>query len=222
MEDRFQRHWDFLSVEDLHKLPIKIIGTGSVGSFTALALVKMGAQQIEVWDGDIISEVNRSNQFVKGSDIGEYKVDALNILLQEFEDVSIKVHPENFSIKEHSKLLSGIVVTALDSMTPRIRIWDAIKNNKDVNLLIDPRMGGKVARVYCVNPNSGGADYEKTLYPDSEASPERCTERTIIYNVLGIASIVCKSIEEHLNNKINKGYEDIFDYETRTFMHNLF
>jgi tRNA A37 threonylcarbamoyladenosine dehydratase len=58
MEDRYSRHWGMIDVERLHTTPFKVIGTGSVGSFTCLGLVKMGAHLMEVWDDDMIDEVN--------------------------------------------------------------------------------------------------------------------------------------------------------------------
>ena len=217
MEERFQRHWDMIDVERLHSTPIKIIGTGSVGSFIALSLAKMGAQMIEVFDDDIIDEVNISNQFYRLEDVGEYKVDALQRLIKAFENVNIVTNPEKANGSED---FNGIVIVALDSMLPRKRIWDAIKGKEDVELFIDPRMGGRVARIYAVNPIDGIETYEKTLYHDDESAPERCTERTIIYNVLGISSFVCKMIEDHFKEKISGTREIILDYATYTLFQN--
>jgi molybdopterin/thiamine biosynthesis adenylyltransferase len=219
VEERFQRHWDMLDVKALHDMPIKIIGTGSVGSFTALALVKMGAQNVEVWDDDIIDEHNISNQFFRIKDIGEYKVDALQSLISEFEEVSIINNPVKYSGNEDK--LEGIVIVALDSMMPRKRIWEKCKNNPRIKLFIDPRMGGRVARIYSVNPFTGGDEYEKTLYHDDDSAPERCTERTIIYNVLGIASLVCKSIEDYLNSGCIGCKEVVLDYATYTMLNSV-
>jgi molybdopterin/thiamine biosynthesis adenylyltransferase len=217
MEERYGRHWGLIDVERLHTAPIKIIGTGSVGSFTALSLVKMGAHSIEVWDDDLIDEVNISNQFYRIKDIGEYKVDALQSLINDFEGVSIVNHVNKCNGTQE---LSGIVIVALDSMLPRKRIWDSIKGKSDVELFIDPRMGGRVARIYAVNPRNGINEYEKTLYTDDDSSPERCTERTIIYNVLGISSLIAKIIEDHFTSPAMGCREIILDYATYTLLNN--
>ena len=217
MEERYNRHWGLIDVERLHTTPFKIIGTGSVGSFTCLSLVKMGAHMIEVFDDDLIDEVNISNQFYRIKDIGEYKVDALQSLISDFEGVSITTHPVKCNGKED---LNGIVIVALDSMLPRKRIWDSIKGNENVELFIDPRMGGRVARIYAVNPMNGAEAYEKTLYTDDDSAPERCTERTIIYNVLGISSMICKMIEDHFSNPVEGCKELILDYATFTLFNN--
>jgi len=213
VEERYARQWGLIDVERLHEVPIKIIGTGSVGSFIALSLAKMGAQTIETWDDDIVNEVNISNQFYRLEDVGEYKVDALQGLIKAFEKVNIIANPEKCNGSEG---LEGIVIVALDSMTPRKRIWDAIKGKDEVELFIDPRMGGRTARIYAVNPKTGIEQYEKTLYHDDESTPEKCTERTIIYNVLGISSFVCKLIEDHFKKKTVGCKEIILDYATYT------
>jgi len=171
---------------------------------------------IEVWDDDIIDEVNISNQFYRMEDVGEYKVDALRGLISAFENIMIVNHPEKSNGTEN---LEGIVIVALDSMLPRKRIWDNIKNKEDVKLFIDPRMGGRVARIYAVNPKDGIEEYEKTLYHDDDSTPERCTERTIIYNVLGISSLICKMIEDYLKDGISGCREVILDYQTYTLMY---
>jgi len=215
VEDRYGRHWDMIDVERLHTTPIKIIGTGSVGSFTCLSLCKMGAHNIEIWDDDLIDEVNISNQFFRIKDIGEYKVDALQGLVKEFEDVSIIYHPDKCN---GSEALNGIVIVALDSMLPRKRIWDSVKKNSNVELFIDPRMGGRVARIYALKPGDNVEAYERTLYTDENSAPERCTERTIIYNVLGISSMICKVIEDYFKDEVKGCKEIILDYATYTLL----
>lgn len=217
VEERYSRHWGLIDVERLHTTKITIVGTGSVGSFTALTLVKMGAHLIEVFDDDLIDEVNISNQFFRVKDVGEYKVDALQSLISDFEGISIMNHPMKCTKGDD---LSGIVIVALDSMLPRKRIWDGVKNNDKVDLFIDPRMGGRVARIYAVNPKTGIEAYEKTLYTDDDSAPERCTERTIIYNVLGIASFIAKLIEDHFASPIDGCREVILDYATYSLLHN--
>ena len=117
-----------IDVERLKSTPFKIVGTGSVGSFTCLSLCKMGAQLIEVWDDDSVSEVNLPNQFYRVKDIGEYKTDALQSLVKDFEGVSITTH---IAKCQGYDSMNGIVIVALDSMLPRKRVWDSIKGKDD-------------------------------------------------------------------------------------------
>lgn len=214
VEERYQRHWDMIDVERLKTLPIKIIGAGSVGSFTCLSLCKMGARRIKVWDDDLIDEVNISNQFYRMSDVGDYKSDALQKMIMDFEGTPIEVSNEKFYGKEEC---NGIIIVAVDNMNARKRIWEKVKGNSDVSLFIDPRMGGRVARIYAVNPMDPGF-YEETLYDDDDSAEERCTEKTIIYNVLGISSYICKMLEDWMKDGVNGCRELVIDYATYSLM----
>lgn len=74
-----------------------------------------------------------------------------------------------------------------------------------------------MARIYAVNPMNPGV-YEESLYDDDEAEQERCTQRTILYNVLGMASFISKMIEDWMKNGIEGCKELILDYQTFTLM----
>jgi len=216
VEERYQRHSDMIDVARLKTLPIRIIGAGSVGSFTCLSLTKMGAHNVKVWDDDMIDEVNISNQFYRMEDIGDYKVEALQKMIMDFEGIPIET--EN-KLYDGTINCDGIIIMAVDNMLARKRIWEKVKGNDKVSLLIDPRMGGKTARIYLVNPLNGIKQYEDTLYDDDESVEERCTERTIIYNVLGISSMVCKGIENWMKDGIEGCEEILLDYQTFYLSH---
>jgi len=215
VEERFSRHWDMIDVGQLHTLPIRIVGAGSVGSFTCLSLSKMGAHNIKVWDDDMVDEHNISNQFYRTQDVGEFKVDALQHMIMDFEGIPIQIENEKWYGNSDC---NGIVIAAVDNMNARKRIWEKVKNNPDVSLFIDPRMGGRIARIYFVDPLNGAESYEETLYDDDEAEQDRCTERTIIYNVLGISSFICKGIEDWMKGDVNGCKEIILDYATYSLM----
>ena len=214
VEERYARHWDMIDVERLKTLPIRIVGAGSVGSFTCLSLSKMGAHNIKVWDDDMVDEHNISNQFYRTEDIGEFKVDALQKMIMDFEGIPIQIENDKWYGEDDC---NGIIIAAVDNMNARKRIWEKVKGNSDVSLFIDPRMGGRVARIYAVNPMNPG-DFEDTLYSDDDAAEERCTERTILYNVLGISSFISKMIEDWMKNGVESSRELVLDYATYTLL----
>jgi len=214
IENRYSRHWSMLDVGRLHTLPIRIVGAGSVGSFTCLSLSKMGAKNIKIYDDDMVDEHNISNQFYRTQDVGEFKVDALQNMIMDFEGVPIQIENEKWYGNNDC---NGIIISAVDNMNARKRIWDKVKGNNDVSLFIDPRMGGRVARIYAVNPMNPGS-FEDTLYDDDDAEQERCTERTIIYNVLGISSFICKIVEDWMKDGVEGCRELVLDYQTYTLL----
>jgi len=76
------------------KLKIIILGAGSLGSFICLNLAKLGFDNIDVWDYDIVECQNIPNQFYKLKDIDKFKVEALKEIVKEFTDVDINIHNE--------------------------------------------------------------------------------------------------------------------------------
>ena len=62
---------------------VTIVGTGSVGSFVALSLVKMGVKELELWDSDKVELHNIANQYFRLEDLNKYKVEACRDLIME-------------------------------------------------------------------------------------------------------------------------------------------
>ena len=85
-------------------------------------------------------------------------------------------------------------------MDARLKIWERARYNPRIVLFIDSRMGAEVGRVLSVHPADPDdvAAYESTLHTSQEALQARCTEKAIIYTVLGIASAICGRVSNHL------------------------
>ena len=146
---RFLRQLDICPPEKL-SFPITVIGAGAVGSFTVLALAKMGCSDITVWDDDLLEEHNVSNQACKPSLLGQLKVEALRELVDELCDPQIALDCRRYK----GQALKGLVITVVDSMDVRLMVWRRVKLNPAVPLLIDPRMGAEFARLYSISPSN--------------------------------------------------------------------
>lgn len=192
---RFHRQLDLLP-PDACDVPVTIIGAGAVGSFVALSLAKMGLRDLTVWDDDHIELHNAPNEFVRLSDVGRLKVEALADLVRAFDDVEIREVPRRFE----GGPLAGIVISAVDSMAARRVIWDSVKFDAGVRLYIDARMGGLVSITRPVRPCDAGdvRRYETTLHSDEEAAPEPCSARAIMFTVLAIASTIARLVRMEL------------------------
>ena len=64
--------------------PVDIIGCGMHGSWTALALARLGVPSLRLWDGDTVSPANLDTQAYRTGDVGEPKSKALASLLRSF------------------------------------------------------------------------------------------------------------------------------------------
>jgi len=181
---------------------------GSVGSFITLALAKMGLKDIEVWDGDFIQAHNLPNQFFRLGDLGSLKVRALQKIIKIYEGIKIKINKTPYNGQE----LNGIAISAVDSMDTRKFVWREIQRQRRVKYYIDTRMGGDLMRIYAVNlaDKESKKRYKATLFVKRKMNGLRCTERTILYNILAISGIT-----SNLITKILKGegvpQEVIFD-----------
>lgn len=194
-ETQFMRQSGLIN-SDYFNEPINIIGVGATGSFTTLVLAKMGFNKISVWDKDNVELHNLPNQFYRMTDVGHPKVEMLKEIIKLLTNIRIKTH-NTLYLKSH---LSGITISGVDSMPVREQIWSSIKNNKDVPLYIDARMGGEVMMVLAIHP-SDSEDikyYESTLYKSDETINIRCTQQAIIYTLLHqtgyIANVVKKFV----------------------------
>lgn len=180
--------------------PINIIGAGAIGSFTALALTKMGFKNIKVIDFDIIDVENMNCQFFRFKDIGKKKVNALQELIEDFTNTKIEVLDDMWK----GEILDGITICAVDSMKVRKEVFEAYGRKAfNSKIVIDPRMGAETAMMFTYNPLSPDEleSYSKTLYSDEDAVQERCTAKSTIYCSLGISSIICSKVKEFLVNK---------------------
>lgn len=196
---------------------VQIIGVGSVGSFVALSLAKMGITDLEVWDDDRVEAHNLPNQFYRLNDIRYSKVVALYDIVQDFCGSSIKFNDRRYNGEE----LDGLVISAVDSMGTRSLIWDNIKDSKKVAHYIDTRMGGNLMRIYSIDlkDKKSVKHYEKSLNVEDTLSKLKCTERTIIYNVLTISGIVGSLVAKIFKKEVIPE-EIIFDMKNYQFLIN--
>lgn len=192
--EHLTRQLDLIPMKALDQ-KITIIGAGAIGSFTALSLSKMGFYDIEVWDFDEVSIENMNCQWYRFGDIGKPKVDALKQLVFDFTKITITPKQERYV----DQPLSGILITAVDSMAARKLIWERIKaGNYGVSWLIDPRMAAEYALSFVINPwdEKDRDTYEKVLYSDEAAVQERCTAKATMYTSTMIAGYVAKHVKD--------------------------
>jgi len=173
-----------------------MIGCGAVGSFTALALSKMGVGAVTLYDGDSVEEHNLPVQFFTNADLGRPKVEALADQLRAMTECVVTAIPEAYDGQQ----LSGVVISAVDSMTARRHIWRRVRGRREIPLYLDSRMGALVGQVLTVHPGSPIEEqaYRRTLHSQQEALREPCTARSVIFTVLGIASIVAGVVRAHV------------------------
>lgn len=188
------RQLDLIPVGALAQARVHVIGCGAIGSFVAMQLAKMGVNDITVYDMDTVSIENMSNQNFRFSDIGKNKAEALAEIVRDFTGVRLTVVPRPWSPLDQ---LSGIVVSAVDSMDVRKEIWNKCKMSFNVTHVIDPRMGAEVALLYTMSPHNDRdrEAYETTMYSDKDSVQEKCTAKSTIYTANLLSGLCSKTIK---------------------------
>ena len=191
----FWRQLDIIDTNKIKNLNPTLIGVGGLGSPTAIALSKMGVEEMTIYDPDVVDIHNVPNQMYSVNDIGQYKVDAIAEFVGGF---GTKVNGRK--TEYHKQGLKGVVIVSVDTMKARKAVWESAKFSPNIPLLIDMRMGAEVGRIFTANPTSLDSIkfYEENLYDDEDAQELPCTAQAIIYNTFGMASWACKLVKSFI------------------------
>jgi molybdopterin/thiamine biosynthesis adenylyltransferase len=209
------RQSDLVTLDEL-AVPLTVIGTGGIGSPTALGLAKMGCSQLTLYDPDVVEPHNLPSQLFRLSDVHQSKVRALQDVIRAFTG-----HEATAKLEELvDQRLSGVVISAVDSMAARKTIWTkAVQYQAGIDVYIDARMGAEVCRIYSVRPSDPEdvRSYAETLYDDGDALDEPCTARATFYTALVIAGLICNQVKKHVRGE-TLSREIIFDLKTLTLL----
>lgn len=196
--------------------PITVIGCGGIGSFTALALAKLGCRSLTLYDPDSVEAHNLPNQLYRMTDVGRPKAEALGEILRSLAGTPVEARVERLD----GQRLQGLVIAAVDTMEARKIVWQrSVRHRAAVPLYLDGRMGAEVARLYTIRP----ADpddvrfYEGTLYPDAEAEAVPCTAAAISYTGLAIGSLMGTQVKKFLMGEEVRR-EILWDLKTLTLV----
>ncbi len=174
-------HTRHIGIFNAQKFSVTLIGLGGIGAFTALTLAKMGCGELVVYDGDTVEEVNIPVQLHKHSDVGMPKSLAIDLTIHEFAD-DVHVYHHNERVAEETLLTpTHIIISAVDSINARKKIWAAVKRTKPLWYL-DSRMAAEYFQMYIVDMENIQW-YEDTLanQDDSQIPDDPCTSKATIY-----------------------------------------
>lgn len=180
--------------------PITMIGCGGIGSPTALMLAKLGCPSLTLMDPDIVEGHNLPNQIFPIADVDKSKVESCCGVVEMFSDCQVTFVQERFNGEQP---LEGIVISGVDSMKSRKAIWRKVKNNINVPLYIDGRIGGEIVNVFTVRPSQieDIEIYEDYMFSDRKSAPLPCTERAVIYTAFSVASLIGAQLKKWLKRE---------------------
>lgn len=210
----YLRQLEILSPDHLRRFAFTLIGAGGIGSATALLLAKMGVdvKKMTIYDPDTVAEHNLPNQMFFSEHLGLPKVEAIKSVIERFVGEAPIVRQEAIT---GSELLTGIVISGVDSIEARRAIWRAIRLKAGrVPLYIDARMGGLGSVIYTTRPHNPDdiRMYEGTLHDVSEAHEEPCTARAILFNTWLIAALIANQVRKYI---VREPYSRVISLDLR-------
>ncbi len=196
IDKKFHRQLDNIHPDKL-AFPITIIGAGASGSYTTLALAKMGCTDINIYDDDTVEPHNQPNQLYGAEYLGQPKAVALGVEVYRVTGVL----PGQFRQRYTDQPLGHdepkrLVISCVDNMDARRTISERAKAQGSRSrpiTVIDPRQGGEYIVIYTGKSHGnlmGIQRYEETLHPAEESMQLPCTARAIIYNSMLTGALV--------------------------------
>jgi len=213
----FLRQQSLINQEKLSQLRICIIGTGAIGSFTALSLTKMGCGHLTLWDKDTVALHNVSNQFFTKEAYGEPKVVAVARECQRYAPSGIDVNIFNEFYEGQPLENFDVIIALTDNIEGRKAVFAAAQKSTKCQLYIDGRMGAEIFRSFAFCPSNAEQckDYYDNYIDGVQNEVLPCTARTIIYNVQLAASMISSFIKKYVQCEAMP-FELIFNFKDYT------
>ena len=212
----FNRQLDIVRPSQLD-FPVSVIGAGGIGSWAALALAKMGCEDITVVDFDKVEKENTPSQLYRPDQVGKLKVEALAENIRDMAGVLVSAEPKRWQeYYANGATPTKVVVCCVDSMKERIDIWRTLIQDwfkkQHFDCFIDARMGGELMRIFVVNPYDVNSlkYYEQKLHPEKKIHKEKCTAKAIAYNTLICGGVVANFVKKYAKREPTR-LEFIFD-----------
>lgn len=199
---RTLRYSGIISPDRLSQSHVLIIGCGAIGRQAAISCAQMGVGSITLVDMDTVSEENLGPQGWAPLDIGQTKVEALRVHLDNLNP-DCQVTARLGRIEDVAALLTDPythLFVCVDNMDVRAWIHQHFYGDPDsAPHFFDARMGAETLHIYhlpAIDENSPPQDPDiaqdlenriwaymdpSILFPQSEAAREACTERSTTY-----------------------------------------
>lgn len=196
--DRYKNQRRLIDDDKLAKTRFVVVGAGAIGTAFLVALCKMGAKLVTLYDFDTIEDHNFANQMHPVSMLGRPKVDSLAHACLDYGDCTITT--VNGPWTPGSAVDADVVVSCVDNMDVRAALWAHYKGRCE--FFVDGRMSAFVYKVFGVGNEHGESEYyESTLHSQDSAAPEPCGEKSIIYTVYLVAGMMLSQVREWLTDE---------------------
>lgn len=175
------RQTKLIPEDKLNQYRCVVIGLGNVGHQLATMLAKMGAEDVTIIDFDKVGVENVYPQGFALDSIGQLKCDVIADEMMAF-GCEADVYSEKFDTEKHLFPMSigqTVLFLCVDCIDTRRAIYESVMP-MGCPLIVDGRVGAEVMHVLTCT-QATREQYDKTLFPKSEASQAPCGARATIY-----------------------------------------
>ena len=148
------KHIEFFDPEKDLDNHIHIIGCGAIGSTLAEMLTRMGVPELTIYDMDIVTPHNLTNQEYLHRHIGKPKTESLQELLKE---INPNIHITDKGEYTNQRL-SGHIFLCVDNIDLRRNILKQNLQNQTIKTVFDFRMGLTDAQQYAAEWTPDGQE----------------------------------------------------------------
>jgi molybdopterin/thiamine biosynthesis adenylyltransferase len=193
-------------------LNVTVGGAGGIGSIVAFLLSRIEPKTIYLYDDDYVNEANLSNQLFSYDSLGLLKVEVVKNICNNFSKYNITDINSKFT---NLNLGTEVMISCFDNMEARKEMFEVYVNNIEhyLNLgikplFIDGRLTAEQFYIYTVTPDKI-EEYEKNLFPSSEAAVLPCGFKGTTHNSFMIGSKIVALFTNYCYNIAVK--EDLRD-----------
>jgi len=177
----YTRQSDLVPRETLTTTPILLVGVGAVGRNVAMSLASIGAEHVTIVDFDKVEPSNVTTQGFLESDIGNYKVEAVQrAMLGISPEMDVDPFYDKWKPNMFSKCKDWIVISCVDNMVGRKGLHRWARNHR-CGLFLDARLQGEAGQVHAAFDVASHEKYVLSLFDDAEAEQGRCTAQATFY-----------------------------------------
>lgn len=191
---------------------ITLAGVGGIGSYVGFLLARLKPAGLYLYDPDIVEQANMSGQLYGNHNLGQGKVYALSIMMQQYANYYNSIsYQERFTAESEA---TDIMICGFDNMEARKLFFDAWEDRlmskpeekRGKMLFIDGRLAAEEFQVFAIQGNDMRAIREyrsKWLFSDAVADETICSYKQTTFMANMIASVMVNLFVNFVANECN-------------------
>ena len=191
---------------------ITLAGVGGIGSYVGFLLARLKPAELYLYDPDIVEQANMSGQLYGSHNLGQRKVYALSIMMQQYANYYNSIsYQERFTDESEA---TDIMICGFDNMEARKLFFDKWLENvgnkpegeRSKCLFIDGRLAAEEFQVFAIQGNDERAIVEyknRWLFSDAAADETICSYKQTTFMANMIASVMVNLFVNFVANECN-------------------